>query len=106
MIDAKTKQLWIDALRSGRYTQGKGQLKKEVNGVTCHCNLGVLAEELSWEFSETGSGIIREGNYQGYLPFEELLGEKIMMNAYFVNDRAGATFEDCARWVERLRCRK
>lgn len=38
------KQLWVDALRSGKYKQGTGQLL-EVTGVyTVHCCLGVLCD--------------------------------------------------------------
>jgi hypothetical protein len=35
---------WVDALRSGKYKQGTGFLKRVVDGETCHCCLGVACE--------------------------------------------------------------
>ncbi len=35
---------WIAALRSGKYEQGKGKLKRTCNGETSYCCLGVLCE--------------------------------------------------------------
>ena len=39
-MNAEIKQLWVDALRSGDYTQGQGGLKT----ATGYCCLGVLCE--------------------------------------------------------------
>jgi hypothetical protein len=38
------KAKWVAALRSGEYRQGQAFLRQEVDGVTCHCCLGVLLE--------------------------------------------------------------
>lgn len=38
------KQQWLDRLRSTRYLQGKGNLKRVVDGQEFHCCLGVLCE--------------------------------------------------------------
>lgn len=43
-MDNKLKQKWIDALRSGRYIQGKKFLKRSVNDAPKYCCLGVLCE--------------------------------------------------------------
>jgi hypothetical protein len=45
-MNTKVKQLWIDALRSGRYQQGCGHLCKldPDTGVQEFCALGVLCE--------------------------------------------------------------
>lgn len=40
MIDAKTKEAWVKALRSGRY----GQARKALRGDGCFCVLGVLLD--------------------------------------------------------------
>lgn len=41
----KNQQKWIDALRSGKYKQGKGTLKtKNKEGEICYCCLGVAQE--------------------------------------------------------------
>lgn len=37
-------KIWVDALRSGEYTQGRERLKKITKGVVTHCCLGVLCE--------------------------------------------------------------
>jgi hypothetical protein len=46
-MNAQVKAEWVAALRSGKYQQGKGALKrKKRNGVIHHCCLGVLLEVL------------------------------------------------------------
>lgn len=40
-IPDNIKQVWIDALRSGKYRQGNSQLRDKFN---CYCPLGVLAD--------------------------------------------------------------
>lgn len=40
-LKKETKNMWLEALRSGKYKQGQGCLKKRNR----HCCLGVLAEE-------------------------------------------------------------
>jgi len=45
-LDPKVKQLWLEALRSGDYVQGRGQLAY-IDGSgerVAHCCLGVLCE--------------------------------------------------------------
>ena len=37
-------KIWVEALRSGEYTQGRERLKKITKGVVTHCCLGVLCE--------------------------------------------------------------
>jgi hypothetical protein len=39
-MDYQIKQLWIDALRSGEYKQGRGRLKRD----DAYCCLGVLCD--------------------------------------------------------------
>ena len=43
-MDANVKQLWISALRSGEYDQGRGVLHYERDGVHSYCCLGVLCD--------------------------------------------------------------
>lgn len=45
---------WIDALRSGRYTQTTRRLKLEDNGEFCHCAQGVALEEFGFESEDCG----------------------------------------------------
>jgi hypothetical protein len=43
-MDQRIKKLWIKALRSEKYTQGYGQLKRGRGKNVVHCCLGVLEE--------------------------------------------------------------
>lgn len=60
----EVKKLWVEALRSGEYTQGRGQLKgaHQYAGENCYCVLGVLcAEHLkkhpeTFDFTRSGMG--------------------------------------------------
>ncbi len=40
------KELWVAALRSGKYVQGQGQLATKDNGTVKFCCLGVLCQVL------------------------------------------------------------
>jgi hypothetical protein len=40
----EVKKMWLDALRSGKYKQGKGALKIKTEKGFRHCCLGVLCE--------------------------------------------------------------
>ncbi len=68
-LDPKIKKMWLDALRSGEYEQGRGHLKQpikdfgEADTKFCHCCLGVLGEllikeelfeDLRWDLGDDG----------------------------------------------------
>lgn len=57
-MDAKLKKKWIKALRSGRYKQARGTLKRG----TAHCCLGVLYRIQRGDFKEIS------GLQTSYLP--------------------------------------
>lgn len=44
MMDQEKKALWVAALRSGDYPQGKGSLHTVQNGQARYCCLGVLCD--------------------------------------------------------------
>lgn len=46
-MNPTVKEIWLRALRSGDYTQGRGALayKRKSDGQWCHCPIGVLIEE-------------------------------------------------------------
>ena len=55
-MDLETKKKWVSALRSGKYLQGHGQLRKS-NGQDQFCCLGVLQDLVApekWVQSITG----------------------------------------------------
>ncbi len=43
-MNAEIKKSWTAALRSGKYRQGQGRLRSELDGQLEHCCLGVLCE--------------------------------------------------------------
>lgn len=49
-MDQEIKKQWLDALRSGKYAQGKSKLKNVSNGE--YCCLGVLCEVMGVEWDE------------------------------------------------------
>lgn len=40
----ENRRLWIEALRSKKYQQGKNYLKRQIDGEIVHCCLGVYCE--------------------------------------------------------------
>ena len=52
------KQKWVEALRSGKYQQGRGKLKQETAGSLCFCVVGVLAEIMVAEGLLTCEGTV------------------------------------------------
>lgn len=57
-MNAEVKQAWLDALRSGKYKQGKGQLRSTYSNKSMYCCLGVLCDlhsqkhGVSWTIKE------------------------------------------------------
>ena len=43
-MNARVKRLWIKALRSGKYKQGRGMLRRGRGEKVTYCCLGVLCE--------------------------------------------------------------
>lgn len=116
------KQLWIEALESGKYQQGKGQLRN-ANGE--YCCLGVLCELAAKE------GVIEEGktkfnslDIEGYTTYYDgtwhTISDKVRQWSGFgldveenyslsgdvnhvigMNDDEGASFADIAEWLRR-----
>ena len=51
-MDSLIKQKWVEALRSSRYKQLRGQLKgtSAYDRATCYCCLGVLYETMGYKW--------------------------------------------------------
>lgn len=101
MITNEQKEVWVEALRSGEYKQGKRALARDTAEGKVYCCLGVLAEQL---------GILREDNtvedgiagmpffLGGVLP-DKYLNSETQKKLTKMNDN-GATFEDIAEVIE------
>jgi hypothetical protein len=98
-VNKQLKAAWIDALRSGEYEQGDGQLQKGNR----FCCLGVLclaAEKIGFAEAERFDGQLR-GMYitgqpepikRGVRAFEDDL--------VHMNDNEGKKFPEIADWIE------
>lgn len=92
------KEKWITALRSGKYKQGKGQLRDNIDGEYHYCCLGILCEVAGLQISPGGMHIA--GAPEGYEPLQKInknfnpVGELARMN----DD--GHSFEEIADYIE------
>lgn len=98
-MDAKLKQDWIDALRSGKYRQGRGRLCDDSSR---YCCLGVLcAIQEPPDVSPDGT---RTWDYNpGYIPHRLSAGLRTShkMRLMKMNDNGGSSFTEIADWIER-----
>lgn len=86
----KTK--WINALRSGRYKQCKGRLKKGDG----YCCLGVLAKVQGCKLP-MAAGILN-GRYSGYAAGLESHSQSKLAG---LNDNDDYSFKDIATFIEK-----
>lgn len=121
-MNPDARALWLEALRSGEYAQGRGQLTRITNDEALHCCLGVLCEvavragvELNVrEVPLTGGVVERWYDEQENYPPQRVLdwagldsnnpqvrrpgGESVTMS--MLNDELGASFAEIADLVE------
>lgn len=104
-MNKQAKQLWIDALRSGKYNQGMHNLNYKDN----YCCLGVLCEVYlkncpNPKINKTvGSlGISIYGSYSSLLPFEVKKWANLQDQIYFtyLNDTLNKSFSEIADYIE------
>lgn len=92
------KEIWIKALRSGKYKQGPRYL----NVGDYYCCLGVLAVELGI-LHRTHSGVSYvntvNGTSQAYLD-STILPYKYQDKLGQMNDYSDRTFDEIANWIE------
>lgn len=95
-MDAALKAKWTQALRSGEFTQGSGQLRSPNKAK--HCCLGVLCVVAGLPITDDGESIV--GYEDGYAPLREMIGgEHTVFNLYSKNDD-GTPFPAIADWIE------
>lgn len=89
------KDAWLEALRSGKYTQGKYQLKAEPRqGKYAHCCLGVLCEVAG--LKADSHGVFYDGSEQvtseKYILLAQLhrfgLPEALARELAYINDNS------------------
>lgn len=107
-MDAELKTKWVEALRSGKYTQARRTLRGATEGFCC---LGVLCDvydPTQWEFHK--HDIDPFWGYKKFEPkiyanIENLFGEgnNIGKNSKLIdmNDNFSYSFSEIADWVEK-----
>ena len=105
-MNAKLKQKWIKALRSGEYVQGKKTMVRQTkDGHDEFCCLGVLADLMGAEFDGPASwcGPLRRFTIDGkqfakdsWLPEVCFSGQSVLAS---MNDD-GASFDEIADWIQ------
>ena len=115
-MNKELKQKWIDALRSGKYTQGRGVLRSRTNSFCC---LGVLLDisgkgEWKGDGDSTYDFVVKDAFFDEEWPHWstistelEAAGRRITglsqeqeSRLIELNDRVGASFSQIAEWVE------
>jgi hypothetical protein len=92
MLNPEFKARWLEALRGGKFLQGKGALRR--NGL--HCCLGVACEIGGRDDISPGSIHPTAGEIESWgLPRAE------MHHLANMNDVDGLTFEQIADYIER-----
>lgn len=99
MINEMTKEqkkIWVDALRSGKYQQGRGCLKQENDdGTFSYCCLGVANEELDLgSYARTYISIPSNSDIENHISYGT------QRKLWVMNDRDGKSFAEIADWIE------
>lgn len=99
------KKKWVDALRSGRYKQGKQTLKSS-NG---YCCLGVLCVTQGLKFKTDANDDVCLHNYPDtYVNLPRVIRQSLGLSSRHqlrlieMNDDEGKTFKEIASWIERF----
>lgn len=104
-MDRGLRDKWCEALRSGKYKQGRTRLKNEHGE---YCCLGVLTEVSGvpghWEDTSNGTyWVDPEGNYYSAYPPDidgDTLGSLQASRLVKLNDSERLTFPQIADWIE------
>lgn len=115
-MDPEDKARWIDALRSGKFRQGEGNLRrKQSNNGVRHCCLGVYAEVCGVEFTPilppiTTGTVIYSFQFPEYREDYTTLPEgwarprgisdEVQNHLMKMNDEDGCSFTEIADWVD------
>ena len=104
MMDKELKKKWIDALRSGKYIQGKNRLHTSCPEES-FCCLGVLCEIVgvpkaktsmfAYAFEDVGFATMLPSKFLAHVGFTEDIAEELAE----AND-SGKTFLDIADMIE------
>lgn len=91
-MDATLKAKWIAALRSGKFKQGRGQLRKGNE----YCCLGVLCKVARIPISASGES----AGKSGYKLIDRRISSKASETLWRMNDHQMASFSQIADYIE------
>lgn len=102
MMDKKLKKAWVKALRSGKYAQGCGSLKKNEDGGTKYCCLGVLcdikAKQTKKAFATYARGnVCLKASFRDRIGMVENSEEDVLIS---MNDDHVNSFQEIADFIE------
>lgn len=112
-MNKEIKEKWVEALRSGKYKQGEGWLKRRGSkeGEFSFCCLGVLVDvdghtwkddhSLACQYPESKNGNLVASSSELYSEYRNKIG-LTQRDAHFLimqNDN-GSSFEFIANWIE------
>ncbi len=97
-MEASLKAKWIEALRSGKYKQGRWALRTKPDHFCC---LGVLCDVSSFsEWEENGLCYSYEGALSHLPPvLRNQLTREAKETLMEMNDYSGMSFPDIADWI-------
>lgn len=101
-MTAETRQAWIDALRSGKYEQGRGALRCRSR----YCCLGVLLDVIDPTRWEEADGAWSWDRWSMGIPtdtaedFGLVRGSRLQPKLMAMNDSQGRSFDEIAYWIE------
>ncbi len=94
-LPVEDKKIWVEALRSGKYKQGKEWLEDE----GCHCCLGVYAKVKGAQ-EIVGEELITDDIGSTINAPDCLLDSSFLSLKLAQSNDAGMTFEEIADWIE------
>lgn len=110
-MDATVKERWVEALTSGKFTQGSGALRTTWPAMVRHCCLGVLCElyhqateEGEWDFNSMRKDVFvvrghakRSDPHAAVLDWAGLPPQK--SNTLAMMNDTGVTFDGIATFI-------
>jgi hypothetical protein len=101
-MQSELKQKWVEALRSGKYEQGKNNLRNVNNNFCCLGVLCDLVDPIKWEEGDRESRFYN--GHKAFLPdaIQESAGLEVSrLNVLMAMNDSGRTFDQIADYIER-----
>ena len=95
---AEVKKAWVDALRSGKYKQGRGALRSGGNEYGC---LGVLIDVLGIDWYPPSNSVMDDSySIEGSFTYEHELRPLKSYTLIMMNDEDKMSFAEIADYIE------